>query len=60
MQTPYALAIIELDEGTCMTAQVICEPDEISIGMPVKSVFRKIIAEGDSGVIVYGTKFVPA
>ena len=60
IQTPYVIAIVELEEGTCMTAQVICEPDEISIGMPVKSVFRKIIAEGDSGVIVYGTKFVPA
>ncbi|WAI00410.1 Zn-ribbon domain-containing OB-fold protein [Methanogenium organophilum] len=60
IQTPYVIAIIELEEGTCMTAQVICEPDEISIGMPVKSVFRKIIADGDSGVIVYGTKFVPA
>lgn len=60
IQTPYAIAIIELVEGTCMTAQVICEPDEIAIGMPVKSVFRKIIADGDSGVIVYGTKFVPA
>lgn len=60
IQTPYVIAIIELVEGTCMTAQVICEPEEISIGMPVKSVFRKIIAEGDSGVIVYGTKFVPA
>ncbi|GAB7015437.1 Zn-ribbon domain-containing OB-fold protein [Methanogenium cariaci] len=60
IQTPYAIAIIELEEGTCMTAQVICDPDEIAIGMPVKSVFRKIISEGDSGVIVYGTKFVPA
>ena len=60
MQTPYALAIVELEEGTCMTAQVICEPDEISIGMPVKRVFRKVISDGDSGVIVYGTKFVPA
>jgi len=60
MQTPYVIAIVELVEGTCMTAQVICEPDEIAIGMPVKSVFRKIIADGDSGVIVYGTKFVPA
>ncbi len=60
IQTPYPLAIIELDEGTCMTAQVICEPEEIHIGMKVKRVFRRIIAEGNGGVIVYGTKFVPA
>jgi hypothetical protein len=43
-----------------MTAQVICEPEEIHIGMKVKRVFRRIIAEGNGGVIVYGTKFVPA
>ena len=60
LQTPFAVAIIELDEGTRMTAQVICDIDKIYIGMPVKSTFRKITAEGESGVIVYGTKFIPA
>ena len=58
-QTPYVLAIIRLDEGPCMTAQIVCDPNEIEIGMKVRSTFRKIAEEGPDGVICYGTKFVP-
>ena len=58
--TPYVIAIIELDEGTRLTSQVICDIDEIQIGMPVKRVFRRLGEEGKSGPIFYGTKFVPA
>lgn len=57
--TPYVLAIIRLDEGPCCTAQIICPPDEAEIGMQVRSVFRKIAVDGSSGIIHYGTKFVP-
>ncbi|MCX6681478.1 MAG: Zn-ribbon domain-containing OB-fold protein [Methanoregula sp.] len=57
--TPYVLAIVQLNEGPRMTAQVVCRPDEIKIGMKVKRVFRRIAADGESGVIHYGTKFVP-
>lgn len=56
---PYVLAIIELEGGTRMTTQVICAPDEVRIGMPVKSVFRVLDREGSDGIIHYGTKFVP-
>jgi uncharacterized OB-fold protein len=56
---PYVLAIVELGEGTRMTTQVICEPDDVYIGMPVESVFRVLDREGSDGVIHYGTKFVP-
>lgn len=58
--TPYALAIIELDEGTRMTSHVVCDIDKIYIGMPVKRVFRRLGEDGSSGAIFYGTKFVPA
>ena len=58
--TPYVIAIIELDEGTRLTSQVICDIDEVYIGMPVKRVFRKLGQDGESGPIFYGTKFVPA
>ena len=58
--TPYALAIIELDEGTRLTSHVICDIDKIKIGMRVRPVFRKLAEEGKSGAIFYGTKFVPA
>ena len=59
-QTPFVLAIIRLDEGPRVTAQVVVEDvNEARIGMRVRSVFRRIGSEGESGVIHYGTKFVP-
>lgn len=58
--TPYVLAIVKLDEGPRLTAQVVCNPDEARIGMKVRPVFRRISADGESGVIHYGTKYVPA
>lgn len=59
-QTPFVLAIIRLDEGPLVTAQIVVEDvGEARIGMRVRSVFRRIGSDGDSGVIHYGTKFVP-
>jgi hypothetical protein len=57
--TPYVIAIVKLDEGPRMTAQIVCRPDEVKIGMRVKGVFRRIVTDGESGIIHYGTKFVP-
>lgn len=57
--TPYILAIIKLDEGPRLTSQVICDPQDIHIGMKVKSVFRRLGEESEKGMIYYGTKFVP-
>jgi uncharacterized OB-fold protein len=59
-QTPFVLAIIRLDEGPSVTAQIVVEDvGEARIGMRVRSVFRRIGADGASGVIHYGTKFIP-
>ncbi|MFH1786044.1 MAG: Zn-ribbon domain-containing OB-fold protein [archaeon] len=59
-QTPYAMAIIELEEGTSITGQVIdCNLDEVKIGMPVQAVFKRISTDGAEGVIYYGYKFRP-
>jgi len=58
-QTPYHLAIIQLDEGPRMTGQVISGPSGVKIGMKVKPVFRILGKEGDRGIIYYGTKFAP-
>lgn len=57
--TPYILAIIKLDEGPQLTSQVICNHNDIHIGMKVKSAFRRLGEESDKGMIYYGTKFVP-
>jgi hypothetical protein len=58
-QTPYVLAIVQLDEGPRLTSQIKCSPEEIFIGMRVCAVFRKIGEESERGIIYYGTKFVP-
>jgi uncharacterized protein len=58
-QTPYNLAIIQLDEGPRLTGQVVSDPGDVKIGMRVKPVFRILGEEGDKGIIYYGTKFVP-
>lgn len=59
-QAPYAVGIIELDDGLKLTAQIVdCEFEDLKIGMRVKVEFRKIYQEGESGIICYGYKFVP-
>ena len=56
--SPYAVGIIELDEGAKITAQIVdCDFDEIEIGDEVEVVFRKIREDGEEGVITYGYKF---
>jgi len=58
--SPYAVAIIELEEGAKLTSQLVeCDLDEIKIGDPVEMVFRKIREDGKEGVISYGFKFKP-
>ena len=57
---PYTIALIKLDEGPLVTAQLAdIEPQEISIGMPVEMVTRKLREEGELGMIIYGYKFRP-
>ena len=57
---PYAVVIIELDEGAKITAQIVdCDVNDLNIGDEVEVVFRKIREEGKDGVITYGYKFKP-
>jgi uncharacterized OB-fold protein len=59
-QSPYPMAIIQLDEGPKLTAQIVdCKPEDVKIGMRVKSTFRKIQEDGYIGAIYYGYKFKP-
>jgi hypothetical protein len=58
---PYVLAMIKLKEGPFITGQVSdIKPEEVSIGMPVKAVFRRICEDGEDGAIHYAFKFVKA
>ena len=57
-QTPYPVAIINLDEGPKLTAQIVdCDIKDVKIGMRVQSTFRKIQQDGRIGAIYYGYKF---
>jgi len=49
--TPYNVAIVELDEGPRMHTRIVgCDNDEISIGMPVEVVFEPV---SDDTSLVY-------
>lgn len=59
-QAPYAVGIVELDDGVKLTGQIVdCPFKDIKTGMNVKIEFRKIYEVGESGILCYGYKFVP-
>lgn len=59
MQVPYALAIVQTIEGPRVTGQVVdSDPASIVVGAPVQATFRRLGADGESGVIHYGTKWL--
>ena len=52
---------IEIKDGVSTMMQITdCEPEELSIGMPVKVEFRRVQSQGKAGVLLYGYKAVPA
>lgn len=56
---PYVLALVKLDEGPMLTAQLTDLGEEPAIGMRVEMVTRRLHTEGTTGVIAYGYKFRP-
>ncbi len=57
-QVPYYVALIQTAEGPVLTGQVVDSPFEAIVpGASVASVFRRLGADGDAGVIHYGTKW---
>ena len=56
-QAPYMLALVKLDEGPLVTAQLTDVDDPVAIGDRVEMVTRKLTTEGSRGMIVYGYKF---
>jgi uncharacterized protein len=58
---PYTVALIKLEEGPLVTAQ-LTDLGEIKpvIGMPVEMVTRRLRSDGDErGMLIYGYKFRP-
>jgi uncharacterized OB-fold protein len=59
-QAPYAVAVVEMDDGPRLTAMVAdWREDELKVGQKVKLEFRAIHADGHAGPINYGYKAVP-
>jgi uncharacterized OB-fold protein len=56
---PYLLALVQLDEGPMVTAQLTDVDGPVEIGMRVEMVVRKLRTDGSRGIIIYGPKFRP-
>jgi len=60
LEVPYVLAIVQLDEGPKLTAQIVdCEIGQAKIGDEVEVVFRRIRQDDPEGLFHYGYKFRP-
>jgi uncharacterized OB-fold protein len=60
LQSPYVMALIDLEEGCRVLGQVVdLEPERVERDLPVRACFRRIRQDGERGVIYYGTKFRP-
>ncbi len=59
-QAPYAVAVVEMDDGPRLTAMVADTGTfELKLGQKVRLEFRRISEDGDRGPINYGYKAVP-
>lgn len=56
---PYTIALVKLDEGPMVMAQLTDYETEPQIGDRVEMVTRRLRTDGDQGIIVYGYKFRP-
>ena len=56
---PYVVALVKLDEGPMVTAQLTDLEGEPEIGQRVEMVTRRLRTDGEHGIIVYGYKFRP-
>ena len=57
---PYTVALIKLDDGPMLSAQLTdIDNADVHIGLRVEMVTRKLREDGDEGQIVYGYKFRP-
>ena len=59
-QKPYTVALIKLDEGPIVSAQLTdIDEADVRIGLRVEMVTRKLREDGEEGQIIYGYKFRP-
>lgn len=58
-QAPYTLALVKLEDGPTVLAQLTDLDGAVEIGLQVEMVTRKLRTDGKRGIIVYGYKFRP-
>ena len=59
-QAPYPVALVELDDGKRITAQLVdCEFHDITIGKKIITIIRRVMKPNEEGVIPYGIKVKP-
>jgi uncharacterized OB-fold protein len=57
-QAPYTVAIVKLEEGPLLTAQITdVDNGKVEIGQKVEMVTRRLREDGDRGMLVYAYKF---
>lgn len=56
-QSPYAVAIVQLDEGPMISGQVVGDISKMETGKTVRKVFRKMHEDDETGLIHYGLKW---
>jgi uncharacterized OB-fold protein len=58
---PYAIGLIELEDGTKILSQLTdFKENELRDDIRVEAVFRRVRINGEQGIIEYGYKFRPA
>ena len=57
---PYVVALVKLEEGPLVTAQLTdVDKEQVQIGMRVEMVTRKVREQGEEGLILYNYRFRP-
>ena len=60
-QAPYLVAIVELEDKSRVCVQLTdLDEADLTFGMKLKPVLRKMFDAGERGVIPYGTKYTRA
>ncbi len=58
-ESPVVVGLVDLGVSRVISEIVDADPGSLKSGIPVEAVFRRLSADGDEGVIVYGIKFRP-
>ena len=60
-QAPLAFALLRLPDGTRLAAALTeVDPGSLRTGVRVEAVTRRVLVDGETGIIAYGTKWRPA